>query len=186
MPFTFEPTEIPGMVRIRPQVFGDARGFFLECYKASDFQAHGIGENFVQDNLSLSVRGILRGLHFQRDPFAQGKLVWAPEGTIYDVCVDLRADSPAYGKWQGFTLSSESPEMLYLPPGCAHGFCVLSERALFMYKVTKEFSLAHDGGIVWNDPDLNIPWPISEPKVSEKDTRLPRFRETDPGFRMEA
>lgn len=185
MPFTFESTTIPGMTRIRLKTFGDARGSFMELYKAVDFHGAGIGEEFVQDNFSLSVKGVLRGLHFQRDPMAQGKLVTALDGVIYDVCVDLRKGSPAYGRWEGFTLSSDSPEMLYLPPGCAHGFCVLSERALFLYKVTEVFSLEHDGGILWNDPDLGIDWPVTEPVVSGKDGLLPRLRDTDPGFRFD-
>jgi dTDP-4-dehydrorhamnose 3,5-epimerase len=184
MPFQFERLSIPGMMRIRTKTFGDNRGCFMELYKSSEFKAAGLTENFVQDNYSISAKGILRGLHFQRNPKAQGKLVMPLEGMIYDVCVDLRVGSPTYRKWIGLTLSSEQPELLYLPVGCAHGFVVLSERALFLYKVTDEFSLENDGGIIYNDPDLGVEWPVENPVVSDKDTRLPRLADIDPGFRF--
>lgn len=173
MPFRFERLQIPDVILIEPTVFPDERGFFMETYKYSEFAAFGIKERFVQDNHSRSKKGILRGLHYQRLPKAQGKLVRAVVGEIFDVAVDIRKGSPTYGKWVGEKLSAGNIQMLYIPPGFAHGFCVLSEEAEVIYKVTEEFSPEHDAGIIWNDPEIGIDWPIEYPIVSAKDTGLP-------------
>jgi len=175
MPFRFERLQIPDVILIEPTVFPDERGFFMETYKYSEFAAFGIKERFVQDNHSRSKKGILRGLHYQRLPKAQGKLVRAVVGEIFDVAVDIRKGSPTYGKWVGEKLSAGNIQMLYIPPGFAHGFCVLSKEAEVIYKVTEEFSPEHDAGIIWNDPEIGIDWPIEYPIVSAKDTGLPRL-----------
>lgn len=175
MPFRFERLQIPDVILIEPTVFPDERGFFMETYKYSEFAAFGIKERFIQDNHSRSKKGILRGLHYQRLPKAQGKLVRAVVGEIFDVAVDIRKGSPTYGKWVGEKLSAGNIQMLYIPPGFAHGFCVLSEEAEVIYKVTEEFSPEHDAGIIWNDPEIGIDWPIEYPIVSAKDTGLPRL-----------
>lgn len=176
MPFRFQELEIPGVMRIEAQRFEDARGFFMETYKASPFAAHGIPA-FVQDNYSHSVRGVLRGLHYQQQPKAQGKLVSALTGRIFDVAVDIRPDSPTYRRWVGEELSRENGHMLYIPPGFAHGFCVLSEEADVVYKVTEEYAPELDRGIMWNDPQIGIRWPVSEPILSPKDAQLPSLEE---------
>jgi len=182
MPFMFKRLEIPDVVVVEPTIHRDERGFFMESYKYSEFAAFGIGERFLQDNQSRSVQGVLRGLHYQKNPRAQGKLIQVIEGEIFDVAVDIRKGSPTYGRWVGQTLSTENKRMLYLPVGFAHGFCVLSETAEVVYKVTEEYSTEHDAGIVWNDPDIAIAWPIWRPIVSKKDAVLPRLKETDTGF----
>ena len=181
MPFRFENGEVPGVVRIEPRVFQDARGFFLEFYKQSEFAKYGLPD-FVQGNHSLSSKGTLRGLHFQRDPEAQGKLVHVVRGEIFDVAVDLREGAPSFGRWEGAGLSAENHRMLYIPPGCAHGFCVLSDEAEVMYATTAEYARDLEGGVVWNDPDLAIDWPITKPSLSERDERLPRLRDAAAGF----
>ena len=150
----------------------------MESYKYSEFFAFGIKERFVQDNHSRSKKGVLRGLHYQRHPKAQGKLVRVVVGEIFDVAVDLRLNSPTYGKWVGERLSAENKRMLYIPPGFAHGFCVLSEEAEVLYKTTEEYSPDHDAGIIWNDPEIGIDWPIERPILSPKDAALPMLRET--------
>ena len=182
MPFDFSRLEIPGLILIGQRVFSDARGFFLEMYKHSDFAAAGIPEHFVQDNYSRSMQGTLRGLHFQINPKAQGKLVCCLRGTIFDVAVDIRAGSPHYGKWAGVELSGEKRQMLYVPPGFAHGFQVLSESAEVLYKCTEEYSPADDRGIIWNDPDIRISWPVSDPVLSAKDKIHPLLRNSDNNF----
>jgi dTDP-4-dehydrorhamnose 3,5-epimerase len=179
MPFTFEHLEIPEVVLIKPRVFGDARGFFLETYKHSDFVAHGIAGIFVQVNHSHSARGVLRGLHYQKEPMAQGKLVGVAQGEIFDVAVDIRAGSPTYGQWVAQTLTSENHLQLYIPPGFAHGFCVLSEVADVIYQVTAEYSAEHDRGILWNDPSIGIAWPLQEPALSAKDACQPKLCDAD-------
>ncbi len=179
MPFEFRSLEIPGPVLIRPRVFGDARGFFLELYKHSEFAAAGIREHLVQDNYSRSARGVLRGLHYQKSPKAQGKLVMCLQGGIFDVAVDIRKGSPHFGKWTGAELTRENRLMLYVPPGFAHGFQVLSESAEVMYKCTEEYSPSDDRGIIWNDPDIGIAWPITDPVLSGKDGMQPRLRDAD-------
>lgn len=172
MPFSFKRLAIPDVVLIEPKVFPDGRGFFMEAYKYSDFAAFGIKEQFVQDNHSRSKKGVLRGLHYQRPPKAQGKLVRVVLGEIFDVAVDIRKGSPWYGKWVGETLSAENRLMLYIPIGFAHGFCALSETAEVVYKTTEEYAPEYDAGIIWNDPEIGIDWPIKGPVVSPKDAEL--------------
>ena len=183
MPFKFERLEIPELVLIEPRVFHDERGFFMETYKYSEFAAFGIQERFVQDNHSRSVKGVLRGLHYQNPPKAQGKLVRAVVGEIFDVAVDIRKGSPTYGKWVGVRLSAENKRMLYIPPGFAHSFCVLSDVAEVVYKVTEEYAPECEAGIIWNDPEIGIEWPIADPIVSPKDAKWPTLREAANGFR---
>ena len=177
MPFNFKKTEIPEVILVEPRVFPDGRGFFMESYKKSDFIAGGIEKEFVQDNHSRSAKGVLRGLHYQNPPFAQGKLVRATMGEIFDVAVDIRKGSPAYGKWVGALLSAENRKMLYVPEGFAHGFCVLSDIAEVLYKTTNFYSAASEGGIIWNDKSIGIDWPVSEPDLSEKDKLWPSLKE---------
>ena len=182
MPFAFKRLEIPGLVLIEPRVFGDERGFFMETYKGPDFVAAGIKADFVQDNHSCSAKGILRGLHYQNPPFAQGKLVRVIRGEVFDVAVDIRKGSPAWGKWVGVILSEGNRNILYLPAGLAHGFCVLSEIAEVIYKTTDVYSAESEAGIIWNDEDLNIEWPVREPILSEKDETLPSLKNADITF----
>jgi len=164
---------IPDVILITPEVFRDSRGTFLEFYNASAFQGIGINVQFAQSNHSRSHKGVLRGLHYQLNPSAQGKLVYVVNGEIFDVAVDLRRGSPAYGKWTAYTLSSENKRMLYIPPGFAHGFCVLSDDADVIYHCTREYAPKDERGIIWNDPQLRIDWPIENPLLSEKDANLP-------------
>ncbi len=175
MPFEFERLEITDVVLIKPRVFYDERGFFMEAYKYSDFAAFGITEHFVQTNHSRSVKGVLRGLHYQNPPKAQGKLVRVLMGEIFDVAVDIRKGSPTYGKWVGQKLSAENKQMLYIPPGFAHGFCVLSDVAEVLYMTTEEYSPECEAGIIWDDPDIGIHWPIKTPVLSPRDARWPRL-----------
>lgn len=182
MPFTFRPLAIPDVVLVTARIFPDERGAFLETYQRSAFVAHGITLPFVQDNHSRSVQGVLRGLHFQRPPHAQGKLVRAVVGEIFDVAVDLRRGSPTYGRWVAEVLSAEGGTMLYIPPGFAHGFYTLSPVAEVHYKATAEYAPAAEGGIIWDDPDLAIPWPAGAVRLSPKDAVLPRLREVEAGF----
>ncbi|MFL5345878.1 MAG: dTDP-4-dehydrorhamnose 3,5-epimerase [Hyalangium sp.] len=171
------PTEIPGVLILEPKVFGDERGFFLETFHAKRYADAGIPGPFVQDNYSRSVKGTLRGLHFQ-EPQAQGKLVQVVAGAVYDVAVDVRKGSPTFGKWVGVELSSENKRQFWVPPGFAHGFCVLSESADFQYKCTALYAPENERAIIWNDPDLAIPWPISgAPKLSAKDAAAPRLKD---------
>jgi len=182
VPFSFQRLEIPEVVLIEPKVFQDGRGFFMETYKFSEFAEFGITERFVQDNHSQSKKGVIRGLHYQNPPKAQGKLVRAVVGEIFDVAVDIRRGSPTYGKWVGERLSADNKRMLYIPPGFAHGFCVLSEVAEVVYKVTEEYAPEHEAGIIWNDPDIGIRWPVAEPIISEKDASFPCLREAENRF----
>ncbi len=179
MPFEFTNLEIPGLILVRPRIFADDRGFFLETYKHSEFAAAGIREHLVQDNYSRSTRGVLRGLHVQKSPKTQGKLIMCMQGRIFDVAVDIRAGSPHFGKWVGVELTRDNKHMLYVPPGFAHGFQVLSENADVMYKCTEEYSPSDDRGIIWNDPDIGIVWPLPDPILSGKDSKQPRLREAD-------
>lgn len=173
----FTPGPLKGLVIIEPKVFGDERGYFYESYHKEKFTEAGITEEFVQDNQSVSQKSILRGLHFQKPPFTQSKLVRVIQGEVYDVVVDLRPDSDTFGKWYGITLSGENKTMMYIPVGFAHGFCVTSETALFCYKCGSLYSAENEGGIIWNDPDVNISWPIdaNSAVLSEKDKLLPRL-----------
>lgn len=173
MPFTFKRLNISDVILVEPKLFSDDRGFFLESFKTSDFLSIGIDKKFVQDNFSHSIRGVIRGLHFQRTPKAQAKLVTALKGEIFDVAADIRKNSPTYGKWIGEILSESNHKLLYIPEGFAHGFCVLSEEADVLYKVSNEYSSEHEEGIIWSDPKLNIQWPITKPIVSDKDGELP-------------
>lgn len=175
MPFTFEPTEIPEVVSIVPRVFPDSRGYFLETFKQSEFDAAGIPGPFLQDNQSRSVRGTVRGLHFQTGDYAQGKLVRCLEGEIWDVAVDIRPGSSTFGKWVARTLTSKGREMLWVPAGFAHGFQVVSEEAEILYKCTTEYAPHAEGGVLWSDPDVALPWPVPEAVVSDKDKILPRL-----------
>lgn len=162
---------IPDVILLEPKVFGDDRGFFFESYNREAFKAAtGLDPDFVQDNHSRSAKGVLRGLHYQVPPRAQGKLVRVVAGEVFDVAVDIRAGSPTFGRWVGETLSGENHHQLWIPPGFAHGFMVLSERAEFLYKTTDYYSPTHERSIVWNDPDIGIDWPLAEPPiVSAKD-----------------
>ena len=182
MPFSFQPTALRGVILIETQPFKDDRGFFAESYQRSAFLAGGITEPFVQDNFSFSVYGVLRGLHYQKEPRAQGKLVTVSKGEVFDVAVDIRKNSPAYGKWIGVRLSGENGRLLYIPTGFAHGFCVLSDEAYVTYKVTAEYDPKLDRGIVWNDPELSITWPVPHPLLSPKDAGLPHLRDADNDF----
>lgn len=171
-----KPTALAGVFLIEPRVFADARGSFYELFQTTRFEAAGLPTRFVQDNVSFSERGTLRGLHLQ-NPFSQGKLVSVLEGEVWDVAVDVRAGSPDFGRWVGETLSSENRRQLYIPPGFAHGFCVTSPRAVFHYKCTDLYTPTAELGVLWSDPDLAIDWPIKEPLLSAKDTRYPRLAE---------
>ena len=178
MPFEFEKTQLPDVILVKPKIFGDARGFFMETYKKTEFAKNGIDIEFVQDNHSKSTKGVLRGLHYQKEPKAQAKLVRCPYGKVFDVAVDIRKNSPYFGKWTGAILSAENKHMLYIPEGFAHGFVVLSDEAELFYKASDEYSPEHDRGIKWNDTDINIDWGIDfKPLVSEKDDRQPLLKE---------
>jgi len=183
VPFDFRQMDIPGPLLIEPKVFGDDRGFFLEIYKHSEFINAGVPENFVQDNFSRSAKGVLRGLHYQKDPRAQGKLVRCMKGSIFDVAVDIRKGSPTYARWAGLELSERNNLMLYVPAGFAHGFLTLSETAEVLYKCTAEYSPVDDRGIIWNDPDINIAWGEKAPLLSAKDGLLPILRKAENNFR---
>lgn len=183
MPFDFRQMDIPGLLLIEPKIFGDDRGFFLEIYKHSEFIDAGVPEHFVQDNFSRSSKGVLRGLHYQMDPRAQGKLVRCMKGGIFDVAVDIRKGSPTYARWAGLELSERNNLMLYVPAGFAHGFLTLSETAEVLYKCTAEYSPVDDRGIIWNDPDINIAWGEKAPLLSAKDGLLPLLRVADNNFR---
>lgn len=171
-------TAIPGVLIIEPDVFGDKRGFFMETWKASRYEDIGIKAPFVQDNLSFSTRGVLRGLHYQH-PYEQGKLVSVVQGKVFDVAVDIRVGSPSFGQWVGVTLSDDNHRQFWVPPGFAHGFCVLSETAYFTYKCTDVYTPLAEGGIAWNDPDIGIEWPLTDVTLSEKDQVYPRLSDAD-------
>ena len=173
-----------GAYKIEPQVFTDERGFFFEQYSEDKFKDAGISASFVQDNHSCSHKGVLRGLHFQNPPFAQDKLVYASRGTIYDVIVDIREGSDTYGQWEGIELSDENHLMLYVPKGFAHGFCVLSDVAVFQYKVSNYYAPDHEGGLMWDDPDLAIEWPVDDPIVADKDAHYPAFEKFESRFNI--
>jgi dTDP-4-dehydrorhamnose 3,5-epimerase len=182
MPFRFSSTSIPEVYVIEPSVFADERGFFMETYKQSDFAVRGIADTFTQCNHSKSAHGTLRGLHYQKNPRAQGKLVRVVLGEIYDVVVDLRRGGPTYGRWVGETLSRDNRKMVYVPRGFAHGFCVISEEAEVLYSSTDEYAPEHEAGVLWSDPELGITWPISEPQLSARDRAWPPLRDADNNF----
>lgn len=176
---TVETCEIEGLKVITPQVFGDARGYFMETYQYNDYKEAGIDETFVQDNQSASKRGVLRGLHFQKE-FPQGKLVRVIKGEVFDVAVDLRAGSPTFGKWHGVILSEENKKQFFVPKHFAHGFLVLSEYAEFCYKCTDFYHPGDEGGLMWNDEDIKVDWPLQEGVeliLSERDTKWGSFSE---------
>ncbi len=182
MGFTFKKLDIPEVILVETKSFSDVRGFFMESFKESIFINNGIDAKFVQDNFSHSIQGVLRGLHYQKSPKAQAKLVIALRGEIFDVAVDIRKGSPTYGKWIGKILSERNHKLLYVPEGFAHGFCVLSKDADVLYKVSNEYSPEHEKGIIWNDPDLNIQWPIDKPILVEKDLQSPFLKNADNNF----
>ncbi len=165
-----EKTSLPGVVVINPTVHGDERGFFMETFHQADFVEAGLPDHFVQDNHSRSAQGVLRGLHFQY-PQWQGKLVRVIAGEIFDVAVDVRIDSPTYGQWYGLNISAENKKIIYVPPGYAHGFCVLSELADVVYKCTALYKPKDEIGVRWDDPAIGIDWPVKDPIVSEKDSK---------------
>lgn len=172
---------IPDVVLFTPNFFGDERGFFFESFSQSAFEeATGLKRHFVQDNHSKSQRGVLRGLHYQLDPMAQGKLVRVVQGEVFDVAVDIRKDSPTFGQWIGEILSAENRKQLWVPEGFAHGFVTLSETAEFLYKTTNTYAPNHERSILWNDPDLAIDWQFQgEPLLSGKDQKAPFFKDAD-------
>lgn len=183
------PTELSGVLIVEPTVYEDGRGFFMETFQAAQYADHGIPGPFVQDNLSLSTEGVLRGLHFQ-NPHPQGKLVRVYVGEVYDVVVDIRLGSPTFGQWVAVRLSGENKRQLYVPEGCAHGFCVTSESALLGYKCSDYYRPAHERTIRWDDPKIAIDWPFAAPTLSDKDREgrtlaeigadaLPKFQEHD-------
>ena len=182
MSFVFKKLAIPEVIHVKTRSFSDHRGFFFESFKKSLFVENGIDTQFVQDNFSHSTKGVLRGLHYQKNPKAQAKLVVAVRGEIFDVAVDIRKNSHTYGHWVGCILSDRNHDMLYIPEGFAHGFCVLSKNADVCYKTNREYSPKHEKGIVWNDPALNINWHIENPILSEKDFQLPTLKNTDNNF----
>jgi dTDP-4-dehydrorhamnose 3,5-epimerase len=166
--------DIAGLLILEPQVFGDARGFFLETYNERRYREAGLDATFVQDNLSFSRRGILRGLHFQ-NPNPQGKLLQVLQGEVFDVAVDVRLSSPTFAKWHGLVLSAENKRQFYIPPGFAHGFLVTSETALFQYKCTQLYSPKDEMAIRWDDPAIGIQWPLKDPMLSERDSKALRL-----------
>lgn len=178
----FEELEPRGLVLIRPKVFTDERGYFFESYNEEKFRAAGIDAVFVQDNQSLSAKNILRGLHYQHPPYEQGKLVRVIRGSVLDIVVDIRRESPTYGKHAAVELSASNTFMLWIPPGFAHGFLSLEDETLFLYKCTNVYHKNSESGIIWNDAQLGINWHIKDPKVSEKDQELPAFSNIDSRF----
>ena len=182
MPFSFKRLSIPEVILVEPKVFPDERGFFLESFKESTFQENGITTKFVQDNYSHSIKGVLRGLHYQKNPKAQAKLVTAIRGEIFDVAVDIRKNSPTYGKWVGEILSEQNHKSLYVPEGFAHGFLCLSDEADVVYKVNEEYSAENDRGMLWNDPAVGVKWPVENPIISEKDKQQPLLENADNNF----
>lgn len=182
--FNFIETKIKDLYIIEPKVFGDDRGYFMETYSKKAFEEAGLDMVFVQDNESKSKKGVLRGMHFQTK-FTQGKLVRCTQGKVYDVAVDLRKGSPTYGQWEGVLLSAENKRQFYVPEGFAHGFLVLSDEAVFNYKCTNLYAPEYDGGLLWNDPEVGIEWPIegiNEIILSEKDKKQPTLKELDLPF----
>jgi dTDP-4-dehydrorhamnose 3,5-epimerase len=170
-------TKIPGIIVFKPRCYDDDRGRFYELWRYNDYREAGINELFLQDNFSRSSKNVLRGLHFQIGEKAQGQLVSIISGKVFDVCVDIRKDSPSFGQHIVFELVDSVPQQIYMPPGIAHGFCVLSENAILHYKCTQYYSPENEGGILWNDLDLNIPWPVKDPIISKKDASFLSFKD---------
>lgn len=178
MPFDFEPQNIKEVILVKPKVFGDSRGFFMESYKKSEFIANGINVEFNQDNHSKSSKGVLRGLHYQAAPYGQAKLVRCVRGRIYDVAVDIRPNSPTFGQYVKVELTEENKQMLYIPVGFAHGFVALTDDVEILYKASGEYAPQADRGVLWNDKDINIDWNIDfEPLLSDKDKVQPKLNE---------
>lgn len=182
MSFSFTPLAIPDVVLVETKTMSDDRGMFRETFRDVTFVAAGVSTTFVQDNLSRSSKGVLRGLHFQRPPHAQGKLVSCPFGRVFDVAVDIRRGSPTYGKWVGEELSADNGRLLWVPPGFAHGFCALADDSLLSYKVTDYYSGPHDGAVRFDDPSIGVDWPIADPILSDKDRGAPLLVDCDHGF----
>lgn len=180
--FTFERQSIPEVVVVTPTVFGDDRGFFMEEYTQSEFIEGGITTKFISMNHSRSTKGVLRGLHFQKPPHAQAKLIRCIIGEIFDVAVDLRKNSPTYGKWVSAIISAENKKMFYVPEGFAHGIATLSDVAEIVYLQGAEYNVESEGGLMWNDPTVGVMWPISDPILSEKDKIQPSLADTDSGY----
>ena len=177
MPFEFKRLEIPDVILITPKVFTDERGFFMETYQKEDFAKAGINGEFIQQNHSKSIKGVLRGLHYQKEPYVQAKLVRCIKGEIFDVAVDIRKDSPAFGKYVSAILSEENKNMFYIPRGFAHGFEVISGEAEVVYSVDNVYSKESESGIIWNDQSIGIDWPIKKPILSDKDREWPNIKE---------
>ncbi len=181
--FTFTKLDIPELVLIESQRFDDNRGAFSEIWKASDFKKQGIPTAFDQDNYSLSKKGVIRGLHYQLEPMEQGKIVRVLSGRVWDVAVDIRKGSPHFGKWSGVELTRNNNKMLWIPGGFAHGFAALEDDTLLLYKTTKEYSKAHERGILWNDSDIDVDWKVDDdPIVSDKDKALPPLKSAEYNF----
>ncbi len=169
-------TDLPGVMIFEPKVFSDGRGSFIETWSKQRYEDAGINVSFVQDNVSYSAKGVLRGLHYQH-PHQQGKLIQVLKGEVFDVAVDIRLDSATFGKWASAMISENNHRQIYIPPGFAHGFCVLSDEAVFSYKCTDYYNGSCEGGIRWDDPDIAIDWPIPAPSVSPKDATLANLSE---------
>jgi dTDP-4-dehydrorhamnose 3,5-epimerase len=169
-------TNLPGLLVFEPKVFGDERGFFMETWHADRYEEAGLPSRFVQDNLSFSRHGVLRGLHFQ-NPDQQGKLVYVLQGEVYDAAVDIRVGSPTFGEWEAVVLSSENKRQVYVPEGFAHGFLVTSDVALFAYKCTARYNARAEASVLWNDPEIGIEWPVETPELSQKDRASPTLAE---------
>lgn len=182
MPFSVKKLTIPDLILIEPQLFKDSRGFFAEIYKQSDFAGFGFSRPIVQINYSQSAKNVIRGLHYQLNPAAQAKFIQVINGRVQDVAVDLRKGSPFYGKWVTEEMSEQDLKILYLPEGFAHGFCVLSDTALVTYYCTSLYSPKDERGVAWDDPAINIKWPVKNPLVSDKDKKLPRLEAAENNF----
>ncbi|MAZ97771.1 MAG: dTDP-4-dehydrorhamnose 3,5-epimerase [Flavobacteriales bacterium] len=181
----FIPTPIPDLFIVEPNVFGDDRGYFFESFNKDHFIRAGIDAHFIQDNESLSGKGVVRGLHFQSPPMAQGKLVRVQKGSVLDIAVDIRNGSPTYGEHYSIVLSGTNKIMLWIPAGFAHGFATLEDETVFLYKCTSTYSPEHEGNILWNDPDLGIDWGMSNPNLSEKDQTGPQLKDFNSPFTYE-
>lgn len=177
-------TKIPGLLEIEPAIFGDERGYFYESYNRQKFHDAGITDDFVQDNQSKSGAGVLRGLHFQNPPYEQGKLVRVIHGSVLDVAVDIRQNSPTYGEHHKVMLSGDNKKIFWIPPGFAHGFVTLEDDTIFAYKCTGFYNKESEGSVHWNDPDLNIDWGVSNPSLSEKDIEAPVFADLESQFKF--
>lgn len=182
MPFEFSKTEIPDVILVRPKLFEDERGMFAEIFKLKDFEEMGIVKALTQVNFSSSKKNVLRGLHYQNKPKAQAKLVSCARGEVFDVAVDIRVGSPTYGAWVAETLTAQDKNMLYIPAGFAHGFCALVEDAELIYFCDEQYSPDHEAGIVWNDSDIGITWPMENPVLAERDAAFPPLADADNTF----